>query len=193
MDCELDARGCRGSGYRLCGAAGCLCAGLPSPTGLRSAAGARPTFHNCHGGGHAICPDSRLVGSAGSPSSGGSPGATADSRRGPCGPTSASSRGRPGRSCSPVCLDIGLLGLERPLGMGWWPMDPSAKAHGRLGGRPLVATRPRLCVDRRRLALVLKRSQPSPSASLAPTGPHAILNSVSRRHAGALAVTKCWG
>jgi hypothetical protein len=162
MDREHDARGCRGSGHRLCGAAGCLRAGVPSSTGLRgpaalSAAGCLPGPAGAHTG----SPDSRLVGSGGSPGSDAGTDATAatggrapeDSRRGPCGPSSASGRGDSGRSESLLCLDIGLLGLERPLGMDWWPLDRSAQAHRHLGGRPLVATRPRLCVDRRRLAL----------------------------------------
>jgi hypothetical protein len=161
MDREHDARGCRGSGHRLCGAAGCLRAGAPSSTGLRGPASAGPTFHHCRAGGHAISPDSRLVGSAGSPGSDGSAGATAptggrapaDSRRGPCGTSSASGRGHSGRSESLLCLDIGLLGLERPLAMDWWPLGRPAQANRRLGGRPLGTTRQRLCVDQRRLAL----------------------------------------
>src|ERR1035438_7998071 len=45
-----------------------------------------------------------------------------------------------------------LLVLERRLGMDRWPLYGSAKAQRRLGGRPLGETRPRLCLDRRRLA-----------------------------------------
>ena len=161
MDCEHGGRGCRGSGHRLCGAAGCLRAGVPSSTGLRGPAGAGPTSCNRRAGGHAISPDGRLVGSPGSPGSGGSAGtaaptggrASADDRRGPCGTSSASGRGHSGRSESLLCLDTGLLGLERALGMDWWPLGRPAQANRRLGGRPLGTTRQRLCVDQRRLAL----------------------------------------
>ena len=50
-------------------------------------------------------------------------------------------------------MDFGVLGLERQLGLGQWPMGGQAAAHCRMGERPLVAARPRLRLDRRRLAL----------------------------------------
>ena len=169
MDRRDGARECRGSGHRLRGARGDyrLCAGLPRSTGLRGpaalssagglsgAAGARPTSCSCR----SRSPDSRLVGTASSPGSPAGTAATAtatpaDSCRGPCAPSSASRRGHSGRSESLLRLDTGLLGLERSLDMGWRPLGSPAQAHCRLGGRSLVAARPRLCVDRRRLALI---------------------------------------
>ena len=41
------------------------------------------------------------------------------------------------------------------MGVGELPMGGAAAADCRLGGRALVPSRPRLCVDRRRLALAL--------------------------------------
>ena len=186
MDCEHDARGCHGSCNRLRGAGGCIRAGVPSSTGLPRPAGTSPTSDHCR----AVSPDRRLVGSGATPGSGGSPGTPANTggpapserRRGPCGPPSGSGRSRSGRPESLLCLDIGLLGLEWPLGMGWWPLGRPAQANRRLGRRSLGKTWWRLFVDRRRLALAPKRPHPSPSASLAPTGPHGNLKSVSRRH-----------
>jgi hypothetical protein len=176
---EHDARWRRNSGHGLCGAGGCLRTSLPSSTSLRGPAGARPTACTGPSGGRTSSPDRRLVGSAPTSGSGGSPGATAptrghapaDSRRGTCASSSASCRGHSHRSSSVLCVDSGPLGLERPVGVGWWPLGRSAQAHGRLGGRPLVAARPRLCVDRRRLALVHNRPTQGPR----PASPRRVL------------------
>jgi hypothetical protein len=165
---ERDARRCRNSGCGLCGARGRLRTSLPSSTSLRGPAGARPTGCTGTSGGRDSRPDRRLVGSAPSPPSGGSTGTTAptrghapaESRPGPCASPSASRRSYSGRPSSLLFVGTGPLGLEWPLGLGWWPLGRSAQAHGRLGGRPLVAARPRLCVDCRRLALVPNRRSP---------------------------------
>ena len=168
MDREHGARGCRNSGHGLCRAAGCLRPRVPSSTSLRGPASARPTSCACPSGSRASGPDRRLVGATPTSGSGGSPGTTApirghapaDNRLGPCASSSGSRRGHSHRSSSVLCVDSGPLGLERPVGVGWWPLGRSAQAHRRLGGRPLVATRPRLCLDRRRLALGRNRRSP---------------------------------
>jgi hypothetical protein len=173
MDCEHDAREYHGSGNRLCGAGGCLRAGVPNSTGLRRSASAGPASGHCR----AISPNSRLVSSAAIPASSGSPGTTTqtggpaptESRRGPSRPSPAFGRSHPGRSGSLSRLDIGLLGLERPLGMGWWSLGRPAQANGRLGRRSLGATWRWLRVDWRRLALIPKRP---PHASLSQPHDH---------------------
>jgi hypothetical protein len=177
MDREHDPRGNRGSGHWLCAAGGRLRARVPRSTGLRRPAALSPagrlpgpagspsTFTHCRVGCPARSTNDRLAGSGSSPGSRARAGTAAATRRRPsadsrCGSgraTTASGRGHPGRSRPRLCLDLGLLGLERPLGMGRRPLGGPPQAHCHLGGGPLVATRQWLRVDRRRLAVVPKR------------------------------------
>jgi len=179
MDRELDARGCCGFGQRLCGATDYVRARVPRSTGLCGAttlsstrrlpgpAASRSSPRHCGGARSAGSTFNRLAGSGGcsnsragtSPTaSTGSPATTASCLCALGAPT-ASGRTQTGRAGPVLCLDLGLLGLERHLGMGQRPMGSAAPAYRRLGGRALVAARPRLCLDRRRVALAPLRGQ----------------------------------
>ena len=186
MDREHDARGCRGFGHWLCAAAGRLCARVPRSTGLRGPAtlspagrlpgpaGAGSGSQHCRAGCPARPGNDRLAGSCSGPGSRSHAIAAAATRRPPatdshcgsCRPATPSGRGHPGRSQPRLCLGFGLLGLERPLGMGRRPLAGPPQAHCRLGGRPLVATRQWLRVDRWRLAVVPDRQIQGPSLDI---------------------------
>lgn len=73
--------------------------------------------------------------------------APATSRGGSNGPAAASGRGHSRGSESLLRLDFRLLGLERPLGMGEWPLGGPAPAHCCLGEWPLEPAWPRLRLD----------------------------------------------
>lgn len=158
MDREPDTRGCRGAGHRLRGAPGRICAGVSRSTGVR-----RPTDlpasrsasdRSCTSGA-----DGELAGSgcgsrasASAAASSGRP-ASADRRCDTLGSSGGSGRSHSGRSGPLLRLDSRLLFLERRLDLDRRPLRCSAQAHRRLGGWPLDAARPRLCMDRRRLAV----------------------------------------
>jgi hypothetical protein len=153
MDRGPGARGCRGAGHRLRGAAGGICAGVSRSTGLRRPAGlsaagpASPQQRGRSGSGGA---DSGLAAT-----SGGS--AAAGGCRGSLGASTASSRGHSGLTRAILCLGAGLLGLERRLGMDRRRLGDSATPGRHLGGRPLGKTRPRLCLGPRSLAVASLR------------------------------------
>ncbi len=152
MDREPDPRGRRGVGQRLRRAPGRLFARVSHPTGLRRPTGlsafgpasSRQRDRSCAGGADG--------GLAGTDSSAGAT-APADSRRGANGPSSASSGGRSSRTESLLWLGAWLLGLEWRLGMDRRPLRGSADTRRCLGGRALGETRPRLRLDRRRVAV----------------------------------------
>jgi hypothetical protein len=157
---------CRGSTRRLCGAADGLCARLPRSTGVRGPT-ALSSSDRLPGAASSACGAAwRLAGARCGSSS--RPGAnasastgrraSADRRCGSVGTSGPLGRGHSGCSESLLCLDLGLLGLERGLGMGQWPLGGAAQANRRLGGWALDATRPRLRLDRRWLALALNHS-----------------------------------
>jgi hypothetical protein len=173
MDRELDACGRCGFGQRVCGTANYLRARVPRSTGLRNpatlsttarlpgraASGSSPRYRR--GAWAAGCAHSRLAspgdcsGSCAGTSAAattGCPAATTGRLCAVSAPT-ASGRGQTGSAGYLLCLDSRLLGLERHLGMGQRPMGCAAEAERRLGRRALVAARPRLCLDRRQLAV----------------------------------------
>ena len=173
MDCELDARGRCGFGQRLCGATDNVRACVPRSAGLCGPATLSstgqpirphhlplrpPPLPGRQGSQPRQQPTGRLQRAAPAPcrhkaaTQPASPAATAGCR-GSLGPAAASGRGHSGRSGALLCLDAGLLVLERRLDMDRRPMGGSATARRRLGGRPLGQTGPRLCLDRRRLAV----------------------------------------
>ena len=160
-------RSCR-SGHGLCGAADHLRARVPRATGVcgpttLSSSGRLSGTASSASAGRA---DRRLAGppcgsssrASASNSASTSSRASADSRRGSIGSAAAPGRGHSGCSESLLCLDAGLLGLERSLGMGQWPLGGPTQANRRLGEWPLGAVRPWLRLDPRRLALATTHS-----------------------------------
>jgi len=154
MDREPDTRGRRGAGYRLRGAPGRICARVSRSTGVRRPASLSPSgpaSPQQRGGGRSGGADGGLAASSTGP--GACATAPANSRRGAFGAAAGPGRGHSVRSGPLLCVDARLLFLERRLGMGWRPLCRSAQTNRRLGGWPLGETWPRLCVDRRRLAV----------------------------------------
>lgn len=163
MDREPDTRERRGAGYRLRGAPGRICARVSRSTGVRrptSLSPSGPAAPQQPGGGRSGGADGGLAATSAGSGSGANATAPADRRRSAFGPSADPGRGHSPRSGLLLCVDARLLFLERRLGMGWRPLCRSAQANRCLGGWPLGQTRPRLCVDRRRLAV----AQPSHSS-----------------------------
>jgi hypothetical protein len=158
MDREPNPRGDWNPGHRLRRAPSGICARVSRPTRLRRPTGlsaSRPSSSQQRGRSSSGGSDGGLAAiSGGSGSCAGATGpAPADRYRGALGPSAGSGRGHPDRSKSILCLGAGLLVLERRLGMGKWPLSGPPQTRRGLGRRTLGETRPRLYLDRRRLAV----------------------------------------
>ena len=88
--------------------------------------------------------------------------ASASPRLGGGGSTPAPSGTGRGHSRSPrpaICMDTGLVGLARRLGLGQGLLRGPAKTPRRLGGRPLGTAPGRVCLGRRTLAVAAGRGR----------------------------------